>query len=775
MSIKSNFISSIYFSKIENSLCLDTKSTTIFTVLDGSLCVNGENLSVGDIFICSLKENILSPKPQAVLLSATVQNQFVLDNLPELTNFESDKIKLKSDEKFCDRLKSYALDYLNQNFSEFKATSLAYLLLDKISESFNLENNEEFTSKSNALHKDIADYLSKNIFSEITQLSTAEKFSVTPHYVGRLFKANTGLTFHNYLLNIRTQKAKAYLKYTDLTIDEIKDKLRLKDFSLDECTHISQDNTLPTFFNISEENARSYLSASEASPVIQNENSNLLDISKQPTLLYPVWNELINLGYASSFSSSDIIEHIVKTQNEIHFRYGRICRPFDVISSYSVGNKIIYDFNPLFSVFDVLTANNMYPFLELGNKRLRIQLTLVESLITEESTSTEEHFARTLDILPYFLRSSINRYGYDSVKHWKFELCSPNHDIEHNTVEDFPMARYIHYFCKIKSCINSLVPEAKVGGPGFINLDRPDTFERLLKEFKSAPVEPDFFTSYMFPIINSENFSQLSPDENILEKRMKTLSEIVKKIYPTKDLLITEYNSNLSTRSYLNDSSYQATFTAQSIFACTRLGIRALGYYMLSDAPLRYADTQDMLFGGWGLLSDTNLPKPSFHAWHFFSMLGKYLHLMTDRCILTSNSETSFQCILYHYEHIANEYNTGNISREEFKISDKLFIHSDAQSYTIKLDELPKGLYTVKTYTVSQSKSNLLYNWSKFHFITDKNILDTLDETSSLNQTANCYEVDENSPLTLTQTLCGQEIKLITIELFHKGGSNGNN
>lgn len=94
---------------------------------------------------------------------------------------------------------------------------------------------------------------------------------------------------------------------------------------------------------------------------------------------------------------------------------------------------------------------------------------------------------------------------------------------------------------------------------------------------------------------NRQTFNQLI---TLMENRMKLLQKSLAAKRIKTELWITEFNSNLSSRNLINDSSYQATFIAKTILAAARQKIRGAGYYLMSDEPLRYADTAKFLFGG---------------------------------------------------------------------------------------------------------------------------------------------------------------------------------
>lgn len=72
----------------------------------------------------------------------------------------------------------------------------------------------------------IKDYLEKHYTdSTVSLTSVAEVFFLNPSYLSRIFKQKTGITFVDYLNEVRIQHACDYLLRSDLKIFEIADKV----------------------------------------------------------------------------------------------------------------------------------------------------------------------------------------------------------------------------------------------------------------------------------------------------------------------------------------------------------------------------------------------------------------------------------------------------------------------------------------------------------------------------------------------------------------------
>lgn len=76
--------------------------------------------------------------------------------------------------------------------------------------------SEALSSKSNSIVLQIKNYIDENFSSyELNLKAVAEKFHLNSSYLSRLFKKGTGVSFSEYLINIRIEKAVAMLKIQD--------------------------------------------------------------------------------------------------------------------------------------------------------------------------------------------------------------------------------------------------------------------------------------------------------------------------------------------------------------------------------------------------------------------------------------------------------------------------------------------------------------------------------------------------------------------------------
>ena len=106
--------------------------------------------------------------------------------------------------------------------------NISLLFSDLIKENF-------IFNKSNNNHKPtchkIVDYINKNYHKGITSADVADELYLNHSYFCRIFRENFGYTFQNYLCMYRIEKAKSYLKNTNISVSEIAALVGFNSFS----------------------------------------------------------------------------------------------------------------------------------------------------------------------------------------------------------------------------------------------------------------------------------------------------------------------------------------------------------------------------------------------------------------------------------------------------------------------------------------------------------------------------------------------------------------
>lgn len=117
-------------------------------------------------------------------------------------------------EPFFEELYSESLDE-TPTFPPLSSALLKYILSRLASK------KQRSSSPSDRLLADVKEYVKKNACSGVTNNAVAEHFDYHSYYLNSLFTKQEGITLHQYISNVRFQRAKELLSSTNLAIYEI--------------------------------------------------------------------------------------------------------------------------------------------------------------------------------------------------------------------------------------------------------------------------------------------------------------------------------------------------------------------------------------------------------------------------------------------------------------------------------------------------------------------------------------------------------------------------
>ena len=149
-------------------------------------------------------------------------------------------------------------------------------------------------------------------------------------------------------------------------------------------------------------------------------------------------------------------------------------------------------------------------------------------------------------------------------------------------------------------------------------------------------------------------------------------------------------------------------------------------------------------------------------------MLGHYRIRQSSNCLITANSTGSFQILLYRYEHPANRYLTANVSRLDLLLPHTVFVSDEGSRFLIRIENAQRGIYIIREYRIDAMHSSLYAAWHEFGFLNPPNTssIRELEMKSALLPVISVQKLEQDDIFTIERTLQGNEIMLITMELY---------
>jgi xylan 1,4-beta-xylosidase len=399
--------------------------------------------------------------------------------------------------------------------------------------------------------------------------------------------------------------------------------------------------------------------------------------------LHHVWNTCLGAGRANEALRADWQHHFREAVDVLGVRYVRFHGLFhdDMFvyrGSYGSGfgpdNPLpepLHTFSYVDKVFDFVLEAGARPFVELGFMPRELA-TRTETLFWWKAhCSPPKDIGRWADLITATVRHWVERYGPEEVRQWRFEVWN-----EPNLVPHFWTGTRTEYFELYEAtawAVKSVDPGLKVGGPStsvFVPdgryqgeyedrraqhatataedvdaLDwRPIWIEELIDWCAGRDVPLDFLSTHLYP--TDLAFGADGRARHIHRHADATMDDLesLRKIiarsrFPDAELHITEWSTSPSSRDRMHDTVFAATYITRAFLRCAALA-DSISYWTFTDVFEEGGAGIGPFHGGFGLVNEQGIHKPTFHALAMLARLGDRLLASTPHGVVTRHSST---------------------------------------------------------------------------------------------------------------------------------------
>jgi xylan 1,4-beta-xylosidase len=295
----------------------------------------------------------------------------------------------------------------------------------------------------------------------------------------------------------------------------------------------------------------------------------------------------------------------------------------DEVGLYDEGTdgKPVYNFSYVDQIYDGLLENHVRPFVELSFMPRKLAAApALHPFWYKPNVSPPKDWNKWDELISHFARHLIDRYGIEEVSQWYFEVWNePNLDFWAGEPKD---QTYFQLYDSTARTLKQVDSRLRVGGPATAQAAWVDRFIRHTVE-KDIPV--DFISSHVYANDLSEDVFGTS--EKI--PRTEFVCRAVRKVHdqveasPRRNLPIiwSEYNASYKNEPEVTDADFMGPWLADTIRQCDGL-VAMMSYWAFSDVFEEQGVVKEPFYGGYGLIAEGGLPKPSFNAFKLLHGLG---------------------------------------------------------------------------------------------------------------------------------------------------------
>lgn len=286
-----------------------------------------------------------------------------------------------------------------------------------------------------------------------------------------------------------------------------------------------------------------------------------------------------------------------------------------------VDGNSVYNFSYIDQIYDGLLREGVRPFVELSfmPKKLASK-EIYQAFWYRPIVAPPKDYARWNDFITHLAQHLIERYGIGEVSHWYFEVWNePNLDF---WAGDPRQPTYFELYDNTAQTLKKVDPRLRVGGPATAQAAWADAF---IAHVAQNQVPADFVSTHVYA--NDTAKDVIGTDENI--PRTQMVCRAVRKVHdqikassrPDLPLIFSEYNASYKNETDVTDAPFMGPWLADTIRQCDGL-VDNLAFWTFSDIFEEQGVVKQPFYGGYGVIAEENLPKPSFNAFKLLHQLG---------------------------------------------------------------------------------------------------------------------------------------------------------
>ncbi|MDO5155129.1 MAG: glycosyl hydrolase [Eubacteriales bacterium] len=356
-------------------------------------------------------------------------------------------------------------------------------------------------------------------------------------------------------------------------------------------------------------------------------------------------DDCIGTGRMGLALQSEYMDQLKLVQDEIGFSHirghGLFADDMAIYHEYENENGetcVEYNFTYLDLVMDKYLELGLKPFIELGFMPYKLASGTQTVFYWKGNTTPPKDYDMWCDLVKATLSHLMDRYGADEVVTWPVEVWNepnlPGFWEKADMQEYFKLFKYSFY------AVKEVDARFRVGGPAICGVDDENWIRSFMTFCREEKIPVDFVTRHHYTTelpddVGHYGYQQLSNPEDGF-KNLQSTRDIVDSFeeFADMEIHITEFNTSYIPNNPLHDTNLNAAFIAHQL---SRLGDmnESYSYWTFGDIFEERGVPFTPFHGGFGLVANGGIPKPTFWSFKFFKDLIGACVFRNDDVIVT--------------------------------------------------------------------------------------------------------------------------------------------
>ncbi len=336
------------------------------------------------------------------------------------------------------------------------------------------------------------------------------------------------------------------------------------------------------------------------------------------------WEEMFGSGRANLAMRADYQSDLRRVKRVTDFRYVRFHAILDdengVYSEDAHGNPA-YDWSYVDHIYDALLANGVRPYVEISfmPKALAAHPDY-QGFWYRPIISPPADYAKWDALISAFARHLVERYGINEVANWYFEVWNePNIGFWSGKPTQ---KSYFELYDHTARALKAVSPRIRVGGPATA---QAAWVGDMIAHAAENHVPLDFVSTHVYGDDSAQNVfhdhRDIAPHQMVCAAVNKVHNEILRSARPNIPLIWSEFNASYANYQSVTDSIYMGPWLADTISNCST-ETKMMSYWTFSDVFEEQGVIKSPFYGGFGLVAEGGIPKPSYDAYMLLHELG---------------------------------------------------------------------------------------------------------------------------------------------------------
>lgn len=369
-------------------------------------------------------------------------------------------------------------------------------------------------------------------------------------------------------------------------------------------------------------------------------------------------DDCIGTGRMGLALQQEYLEQLRLVQKEIGFKHirghGLFCDDMAIYQEYTdeEGNvRAEYNFTYLDRVMDAYRELGLAPFLELGFMPTKLASGTQTVFYWKGNTTPPSNMAKWCALVQETLRHLMNRYGTDEVVTWPVEVWNePNLPF---FWEGASKEKYFELFQSTFYAIKEVDSRFRIGGPAVCGGSDEEWIQAFMEYCNKLEIPVDFVTRHHYTTDVPQpdghyGYVNLSNPEDGF-KNLQTTRDIIDSFdaYRGLKIYVTEFNTSYIPNCPLHDTNLNAAYIALQL---SRLGDvnESYSYWTFGDVFEENGVPFSPFHGGFGLVANGCIPKPTFWTFSFFKQLTGSCVFRSDDTVIMQKENGNYVGIIWN-------------------------------------------------------------------------------------------------------------------------------